>query len=151
MWRTASTHNVTYLSPFLLVSGTDDYLLSSNEGGRGIDLSVVLDIPPTSGSNFTYKDSLRKSNDVRELPTELKYSKAAGSLNTENKHKIPNLCTLQNQQKSLSQTPRVPLQACEHDNSQWKITQPTTKGITNRLKLFQRTCHICTCSISYIA
>jgi hypothetical protein len=41
------------LSLFLLVSGTADYLLSSDEGGRGIDMSVVLEIPPTRGSNFT--------------------------------------------------------------------------------------------------
>jgi hypothetical protein len=70
-------------------------------------LSVVLDIPPISGSNFTYRDSLRKSYDVRELPTELKYSKAAGSLNTENKYKLPNLCTLQDQQKSSPKTVRL--------------------------------------------
>jgi hypothetical protein len=80
-----------------LVSGTANYLLSSNEGGRGTDFSVVLDIPPTSGSNLTYRDSLRKSDDACELPIELKYSKAAGSLNTENKYKLPNLCTFQDQ------------------------------------------------------
>ena len=38
-------------------------------------------------------------------------------------------------------------QACEPDNRVTeKITQPTKEGITNRLKLFQRTCHIRTCS-----
>jgi hypothetical protein len=60
------------------------YLFVSTEGGKGIDLSVVLEIPPTSGSNFTYRDSLRKSDAAWELPTELKYSKVAGSWNTEN-------------------------------------------------------------------
>lgn len=118
-----------------MVSGTADYLLSSNEGGKGIDLSVVLDIPPTNGSNFTYKDSLRKSNDVRELPTELKYSKAAGSLNTENKYKVPNLCTLQNQQKSSPKTLCVPpryTQACEPDN---RITENSNNPLQKALQI----------------
>jgi hypothetical protein len=71
------------------------YLFVSIEGGRGNDLSVVLQIPPTSGSNFTYRDSLRKSDAAWELPIELRYSKAAGSWNTETTYKLPNLCTIQ--------------------------------------------------------
>lgn len=63
--------------------GVSDYLFVSTDEGKGTDFSVVMDIPPTNGSNFTYRDSLRKSDGTCELPIKLKYSNAAGSLNTE--------------------------------------------------------------------